>query len=234
MDYNGVNKPLSTTICVSASVEPGRWIFINMLGKDEVIPMVRSAHYLRAALPFFICLGFPGCKSETNNRGMSRSSAADLPNDDDVQRAPIAEQTQTPTDTNPVIRKPKCRTYETHIKPFMDENCVSCHGAGSKSGNLSTYAQVAANVDTIVASIASARMPPGSQGPAAYQKELEFLEEWHGNGALQNVSQCDQTPDASSNGGAATGSSTGIDNGTTTGRDNAVGGGPNEGTDGGT
>ncbi len=76
-------------------------------------------------------------------------------------------------------------TYQTHIKPIMDESCVGCHGGnGAAAGlNLETYEEVKQAVEQnhLLDRIHSenAPMPPGNLLPSL---EQDVIDHWVENG----------------------------------------------------
>lgn len=78
-------------------------------------------------------------------------------------------------------------TYTKHIKPLIDNTCLSCHGTQPNPGApvLVTYAQVVANASKIKATTLDANpvpelMPQG--GPPLKQSDKDLISCWLGNG----------------------------------------------------
>jgi len=78
-------------------------------------------------------------------------------------------------------------TYATHVKSYIDNNCVSCHGS-SGGVTLQTYAQVKAQADAgrilarAINGSGSGPMPPSGLMP---QTTLDTLQLWLDQGALE-------------------------------------------------
>lgn len=94
----------------------------------------------------------------------------------------------------PVIAAPsqnECDTitYTKHIKPIIDANCVSCHGATSPSAGLPlvdyTEVKSAADLGKIKARVVDGNpsfMPQGGQLPPG---QIKLINCWLGNGKKQ-------------------------------------------------
>jgi hypothetical protein len=86
----------------------------------------------------------------------------------------------------------ECLTNETirfndQIKPIIQDNCISCHGPGMTSPNLSGHANVAANATKILNSMngtGSQLMPLG--GPALNDTLISQFSCWISQGKQNN------------------------------------------------
>tara|TARA_R100000789_G_scaffold93216_1_gene92244 strand:- start:427 stop:783 length:357 start_codon:yes stop_codon:yes gene_type:complete len=74
-------------------------------------------------------------------------------------------------------------TYNVHVKPIIDANCVQCHGTGGNFPNLTTYNGTSANAGIVKAETVSRRMP---QGGSLTSAEIEAISCWVDSGALNN------------------------------------------------
>jgi len=84
---------------------------------------------------------------------------------------------------NPIEDFCKTRSYSTHVKTIIDNNCIQCHGQGGNSPNLTTYSGVSNNANSIKAEVVSRRMP---QGNSLTQEEIQTISCWVDEGALNN------------------------------------------------
>lgn len=90
------------------------------------------------------------------------------------------DPTPTPTPSNDI-------TYTSHVKAYMDNNCVGCHGS-SGGVSLATYSQVKAQADAgrilarAINGSGSGPMPPSGLMP---QTTLDTLQMWLDQGALE-------------------------------------------------
>ena len=82
--------------------------------------------------------------------------------------------------------------YSTQIKPYIDASCATsgCHNAATQAGtfDLSTHANVSANIDAIIKSmdpaLTSPSMPLGL--PVIDATTLSHIKCWKGQGKLNN------------------------------------------------
>lgn len=114
-------------------------------------------------LPFMICLIFMACSSD---------------NEDDLTTAPPMGETIT---------------YNQHVRPIINSNCVSCHSDPPTNGAtipLTEYNFVKNAVlnRQLIARIKSQqpgfRMPPG--GPSLPANLIDIIEQWEADGLLEN------------------------------------------------
>lgn len=93
--------------------------------------------------------------------------------------------TPTPPETQGKI------TYNKHIKPAIDANCISCHGNPTTNGapvSLTTYSEVKAVASSIAAAISKQAgepkaMPPSGRLP---QSTIDAVQKWIDDGLLKN------------------------------------------------
>jgi len=77
--------------------------------------------------------------------------------------------------------------FATQIKPMLDNNCTSCHGAGGTPPNLTSHANVAANAGVILNSLTGTGvqlMPQG--GPALNDTLINQFSCWISQGKQNN------------------------------------------------
>ena len=74
-------------------------------------------------------------------------------------------------------------SFALDVKPLIDANCVSCHGVGGQSPNLTTYNSISANAATVKSEVVSKEMPIGGSLTDA---EIQAISCWVDNGALNN------------------------------------------------
>lgn len=101
---------------------------------------------------------------------------------------PIVETEGTPNPTpNPSPSPSNDITYTSHVKSYIDNNCVGCHGS-SGGVTLETYTQVKAQADAgrilarAINGSGSGPMPPSGLMP---QATLDTLQMWLDQGALE-------------------------------------------------
>ena len=94
--------------------------------------------------------------------------------------------------TNPVALN-TTTTYTLNVKPIIDNNCISCHGATPSNGastSLVTYAQVKASVqnngllDRISRAQGSQGMMPNF-GTRLPQTSISLIADWNTDGLLE-------------------------------------------------
>ena len=90
-------------------------------------------------------------------------------------------------------------TWYANGKPFIDRYCASCHGgAGPGTGDFTSYENVAALAQPILAAVTSGRMPPGASDPKCRDyvnsdrrfvsdADRESLTKWIADGAPKGV-----------------------------------------------
>ncbi len=99
---------------------------------------------------------------------------------------PITNTTSNPNPT-PAPTPSNNVTYTSHVKSYIDNNCVGCHGS-SGGVSLQTYAQVKAQADAgrilarAINGSGSGPMPPSGLMP---QTTLDTLQIWLDQGALE-------------------------------------------------
>ncbi|MDG1475620.1 MAG: hypothetical protein P8Q14_00600, partial [Vicingaceae bacterium] len=99
---------------------------------------------------------------------------------------PIVDPVGTPSPT-PSPNPSNSITYTTHVKAYIDNNCVGCHGS-SGGVTLQTYSQVKAQADAgrilarAINGSGSGPMPPSGLMP---QTTLDTLQLWLDQGALE-------------------------------------------------
>ena len=77
--------------------------------------------------------------------------------------------------------------FSTQIKPMMDNYCISCHGPGGTSPDLSTHANIASNATLVLNSLNGAGvqlMPQG--GPALNDTLISQFSCWISQGKQNN------------------------------------------------
>lgn len=90
-----------------------------------------------------------------------------------------------PTDPN-AARKV---SYDGEVKSIIDRACVSCHGASSSYGDLSSYQGAKAKADRVIArGVTNASMPPS--GPLA-RSDRDVLQAWASDGYLEKAEATD-------------------------------------------
>lgn len=98
-----------------------------------------------------------------------------------VEPVQVNPQTPIPSPSAPAI------TYTSHVKSYIDNNCVGCHGS-SGGVSLQTYAQVKAQADAgrilarAINGSGGGPMPPSGLMP---QATLDTLQLWLDQGTLQ-------------------------------------------------
>jgi hypothetical protein len=78
-------------------------------------------------------------------------------------------------------------SFSNQIKPMIDNNCISCHGLGMTSPNLSGYANVSSNATKILNSMngsGAQLMPLG--GPALNDSLISQFSCWISQGKKNN------------------------------------------------
>ena len=77
--------------------------------------------------------------------------------------------------------------FSTQIKPMMDNYCISCHGPGGTSPDLSTHANIASNATLVLNSLNGAGVqliPQG--GPALNDTLISQFSCWISQGKQNN------------------------------------------------
>lgn len=106
-------------------------------------------------------------------------------------------------------------TYDDFFKPWLDEQCVSCHATGRTPPNLSSYDLTKQNIDEIIESIQNEDLPMPPQGlPDA--EIVEKFKAWRSAG-MPKSSQND------SDSGTITMTATSTSTGTSTGASTSTG-----------
>ncbi|WP_299672269.1 cytochrome c [uncultured Polaribacter sp.] len=74
-------------------------------------------------------------------------------------------------------------SFKDAVKPIIDGRCISCHGAGGNSPELTSYATISANASSVKNEVASGRMP---QGTTLTPAQIKTIVDWVDEGALDN------------------------------------------------
>ena len=75
-------------------------------------------------------------------------------------------------------------TFSMHVKPIIDNNCISCHSLeGGQSPNLETYNAVSANALRVKSEVVLREMPIGG---SLTNEEITAISCWVDAGALNN------------------------------------------------
>jgi hypothetical protein len=93
--------------------------------------------------------------------------------------------------TNPIVLGNT--RYSENVKPIIDNNCISCHGATPSNGapmSLVTYAQVKEAVQNrgLLDRISKSQGAPGmmpSQGARLPQTTIDLIVDWNTDGLLE-------------------------------------------------
>lgn len=90
----------------------------------------------------------------------------------------------------PQISKPcdtSGATYAAKVKPILDANCNSCHGASAAGGlDLRSYDVVKANITTISGCIDNSNGPLMPPGAKMQDCKITLIKNWQKAGALNN------------------------------------------------
>jgi uncharacterized membrane protein len=84
---------------------------------------------------------------------------------------------------NPLEGFCKTRSFSTHVKTIIDNNCIQCHGQGGNFPNMTTFNGIKNNASIIKAEVVSRRMP---QGISLTDQEIQTISCWVDEGALNN------------------------------------------------
>ncbi len=78
-------------------------------------------------------------------------------------------------------------TYSQDVKPIVDNNCISCHSAGSFKPFV-TYNDVKSNIEGILNRIQRPGGDPGKmpQGGSLSQTQINVFIQWKANGLIEN------------------------------------------------
>lgn len=74
-------------------------------------------------------------------------------------------------------------SFKNAVKPIIDGRCISCHSAGGNSPELTSYARISANANSVKREVESGRMPQGSTLTSA---QIATIVNWVAEGALDN------------------------------------------------